>query len=281
MKVTQEKHLQAEFLARTALIGTAAAAAINSTGMLVELALVRSIPGMPPWPTLAASAFGILLLGLLVIRRHSPTIRFCSVIYLLNTFAVAAALYLTHPYYAALGPKWVPFQANKLACLLTALLAPTMGVGLASITVYAGAAVLQFFLFSPEIKGALAIGEPWATLAFAIGGLFLLWYRIRRQRLETVLVHARAEMGTATRLARTFLQLRDLSNTPLQTIVLTTEMLETDHPEIQTELGRISRAAKRLEEINHALTSDYDPLIWGADELSFDSNELLLKKFKK
>ena len=95
---------------------------------------------MPIYPYVVSVLVGIGLLVFLLIRRGRATVRLGSVAFLINTIAMLIALWITSGYWAAGGP-WTPFQANKLGALAVPMLAPQLGVGLASIAGFAAMAV--------------------------------------------------------------------------------------------------------------------------------------------
>jgi hypothetical protein len=258
---------------QNAWTATAVAASIHVAGMMLELLLGRTLPSMPIWPSLASATLGAVLLVVLLLRRKAATIRVCSWLFLINSIAIAAALFVTHPYYAALGQKWVPFQANKLGCLITALLAPSFWVGLASIATMAGLAVFQFYLFPGEVRENLAVGEPWTTAAFAMSGVILLWYRLKRMEMERLLVVMHAEAAAIRDTARTFMRLRDLMNTPLQTIELSIEILRRKQGGLEPTLARMKSALKRLRKLNGLLAKYEARLNWEQNDLTFRSDD--------
>jgi len=77
-----------------------------------------------------------------------------------------------------------------------------------------------------------------------------------------------AEAAAAERLARTFLRLRDYTNTPIQTIAFTTELLRAKNHDLKPILDRLERAVNKLTELGHALNSYENAHKWSPGDES-------------
>ena len=234
--------------------GAFVAAALNAAAMPVDFFLARAIPGMPMYPSATSALVGIGLIAFLLIRRRRATVRLGSVVFLLNTVTILVALWITSGYWATAGGAWTPFQANKLGALAVPLVAPQLGVGLASIAGFAATAIGRFYLLDPDIQRRFPVGEPWFVLIYALFAGVLLIYRLRGLALEREMLRVQAEAAATEQLARTFLRLRDYTNTPIQTIAFTTELLRAKGDDLKPILDRLERAVEKLAEFSHALT---------------------------
>jgi hypothetical protein len=239
--------------ARAAWWSALAAAALNTLGMGLELLVTRSVPGVPRWPPIASALVGLGLAGVLIAFRRRAGVALGSVCFVVNATAISAALWVLNPTFAAHPHGWWPFQETKLGCLTVALLAPDLPVGLLSVLIHAGAAVVQWWTFAPEVRAGLALGEPWATIAFAVFGALLLVHRRRQIALERVASRAQAEAATYERLARAFMAVRDLANTPLQTIYVCARLVEMRAPGLRDVASRIDASAESLRRLNEIL----------------------------
>ena len=239
---------------RHAWRGAFFAAALNAGGMSVDAFLARGIPGMPTYPNVMSAVVGIGLMLFLLIRRQRATVRLGSIAFLINTGAILIALWITSGHWAATGPAWTPFQANKLGALAVPMLAPQLWVGLTSIAGFALMAVAKFYFLPPDIQRGFPIGEPWFVLVFAAFAAVLLVFRCRGLALEREMLRVHAEAESAEHLAQTFLRLRDYTNTPIQTIAFTTELLRAEHHDLKPVLERLDRAVEKLAELSVALT---------------------------
>ena len=243
-----------DLAARHSWRGAFVAAALNAVAMPIDFLLARPIPKMPMFPSAMSALVAIGLIVFLLIRRQRATVRLGSMVFLLNTVAMLVALWITSGYWAAAGRAWTPFQAHKLGVLAVPLVAPQLGVGLASIAGFAATAIGRFYFLDPDIQRGFPVGEPWFVLIYALFGGVLLVYRLRGLALERDMLRVQAEAAATEQLARTFLRLRDYTNTPIQTIAFTTELLRTKHHDLKPILDRLGRAVEKLTAFSHALT---------------------------
>jgi hypothetical protein len=264
--MTSELYLRA----RNAMRGAMAAAALNVVGMPIDYMIGRATPTVPLWPNVASALVGAALLVLLLARRKQPSVTLGSAAFLVNTAAIVTALVVAAPHYAG-STKWVPFQANKLGALTVPLLMPELWVGVLGVLAFSGSAVIQYGLFAPEIRQRIPFGEPWASVAFGVFGLVLTAYRWRWLETERSLARAQAEAAALDRMAHTLLAVRDLSNTPLQTIQFIVGLLGEQHPELAPLLERMKGSLTALRDLNQILKSHESALRWRPEDASFDS----------
>jgi len=223
---------------------------------------------MPIYPYAMSVLVGIGLIVLLLIPRQQATVRLGSAAFLANTVAILVALWITSGYWATAGKAWTPFQANKLGILAVSVLAPELGVGLVSIAGFAATAIGKFYFLDPDIQRGVPTGEPWFILIYALFGAVLLIYVLRGLVIERKMMRLQAEAAAAEQLARTFLRLRDYTNTPIQTIAFTTELLRAKNHDLKPSLDRLDRAVDKLTEFSRALSSYENAHTWGPGEES-------------
>jgi len=260
-----------DLAARHAWQGAFSAAFLNAAGMSVDFLLSRDIPAMPIYPYLMSVLVGIGLMVFLLIRRQRATVRLGSAVFLINTVAAMVTLWITSGYWATSGRAWAPFQANKLGTLAVPMLAPQLGVGLAAIAGFAATAVGKFYFLDPEIHRGFPVGEPWFVLIYALFGVVLLVYRLRSIALEREMLRVQAEATASAQVARTFLRLRNYTNTPIQTIAFTTELLRAKNHDLKRTLDRLERAVHKLTEFSRALSIYEKVHKWGPGEESLEA----------
>jgi hypothetical protein len=263
--------LSGDLATKHAWRGALVAAALNAVGMSVDFLLARDIAAMPIYPFAMSALVGIGLIVFLLIRRQRATVRLGSAAFLANAVAVLAALWITSGYWATAGRAWTPFQANKLGALTVPMLAPQLGVGLASIAGFAAIAIGKFYVLDSDIQRGFPVGEPWFILVYALFGAVLLIYRLRGMAMEREMLRVQAEAAAAQQLARTFLRLRDYTNTPIQTIAFTTELLRAKHHDLKPILDRLERAVDKLTELSDALTGYENAHKWSPGDESLDA----------
>lgn len=252
--------------------GTLVACGLNAIAMPLDIVLSRDVPHMPVWPPLSSSAAGLLLAIVLLIRRRHPTARLAARVFLLNLAVMLAALWITTGAYAAAPGKWIPFQANKIGALAAGVLAPDLITGLAGIGGFAGMVLLRYLTLPFEQQQRLPIAEPWSILIYALFALAMLGYRVHSVALARRMLRVRTESIATQRLARTFLALRDVTNTPLQTIELAANIVRKHCPAQSTLLDRIDRSIDRLYRLNHAFSVYESQIDWTDDDLSPDTS---------
>ena len=247
-----------------AWLGATGAVLFNGLGMLIEIGIIRKVPGVSETPAVISALAALVLLAALVARRKTPSNRWANVIFLINTAAVVTSLLISNRQFALLEPRWSPFQATKLGCLVAAMVAPGFSVGVVSIAAHSLSAVLQLeYFFPPELR-TMTADEPLATLAFGLAGMLALVYRFRRVQLEQELARIQAENFAIRRLANAFLNIRDLMNTPLQVLELSVDVLRNAREPLNATLDRIRRSVQRLMQINSILTQHEKEIEWQA-----------------
>jgi hypothetical protein len=260
-----------DLAARHAWQGAFSAAFLNAVGMSADFLLARDIPTMPMYPYAMSVLVGIGLIVFLLIRRQRATVRLGSAVFLVNSVAILVALWITSGYWATTGRAWTPFQANKLGALAAAMLAPQLGVGLASIAGFAAIAIGKFYVLDPDIHRGFPVGEPWFILIYALFGAVLLIYRLRSTALEREMLRVQAEAAADGQLTRTMLRLRNHTNTPIQTIAFTTELLRAKTHDLKPILDRLERAVDKLTECSRLLSLYETAHKWGPGEESLEA----------
>jgi hypothetical protein len=252
---------------------TAVAAGLNLVGMTLDLRIGRTVPGMPWWPNAISMTISAVLLALMLSGRRGP--RVTSVGFVLNNLGIVAALWVTNAMYATTIPGWVPFRPHHLGLVAVAVLAPpAMWAGLTSVALFVGTALVQLYTFPPALREQQT-GEPWIILVYGIFATVLLLYRAQRMAADQARIRAESDARAMQRLARSFLALRDLTNTPLQTLVLSAAQLRERNPGLEELAGRIDRAVERLQEATR-IAHDYEQhLRWEPGDTSFDAEEIL------
>jgi hypothetical protein len=245
---------------RTARRSGAYSSILNTGGMAFEWLIERRVGGIPWWPAVVSSVVGVVVLVAMLPARRRPTLKIGVAAFLVNAAAVTFALWMTHPYYAVAPRPWRPFEANKLGALTAALLAPNRWAGLLAIAGYSGTAVLQYHLFPGDTSQHLSVTEPWASIVYGAFGVGLLAYRLRGLAMAREVARRQAETALLKRLARASLSLRDLANTPLQTLSLSMEVLRARDGSLAPILDRMERALLRLQALGRALSRYETPI---------------------
>jgi hypothetical protein len=256
--------------------GALVACCLNAIGMPLDLLLAGDIPGMPRWPPLTSSAVGVLLVIVLLARRRHPTVRLARTAFLVNTAIILVALWITSGAYAAAPGRWIPFQAHKIGALAAAVLAPDLVTGIIAIGGFVLTVLLRYLTLPGELQQRLPIAEPWAILIYGVFAFAILGYRLHSVSLARRVLRMRTEALATQRLARSFLALRDFTNTPLQTIELATNIVRKRCPELAPVVDRIDRSIDRLYRLNHAFSVYESQIEWTEEDLTPDPTALVV-----
>ena len=231
-------------------------------------------------PPSAAQLFGIAACGAVwlwtLVRRNHPSLVFGSLAFLAINAAILVALTSAAQRIAESGVHWVPFRAHQLGMLTVALLAPPVAwVGAITIVGTVATVLIQYQRFPAEVAAQLPHGEPWSTMFFAGFALVLLFFRLRADVNEREAVRAQAKAEAYQAYARAMLAVRDLANTPLQTLTNLTELLRAHGPEVAGISDRLERAVARLTELEEATRPFERELELRAGQESLDPRTVL------
>lgn len=234
----------------------------NVLGMPIQLLIFRSDKMLPRWPIYLSMAAGVCILLYALFGRINGRVRYLGGLFVANAGFVSFALFSIYAHLVVAHPTMMPFQASKLGALVAALLAPGILSGVAAIFIHVVSAIAQWGCFPADVKIIVGEQEPWATIAFGMAGLFVLAYRLRTRFIEEQIFRARTEVESTRRLAQVFLEIRDMMNTPLQSIEISTRLLGRAHQDRREVLAQLQQSCNRLREINELLKKYEDKLEW-------------------
>jgi hypothetical protein len=95
-------------------------------------------------------------------------------------------------------------------------------------------------------------------------------YRARRQQKDIATTVKLEQAEALQRLMRSYLAVRDLVNTPLQTLQTSAHLLAVRHPAAKEELAPMERAVERLKELNQLLADEASDVEWRSGTEAFD-----------
>ncbi|NVB84637.1 MAG: hypothetical protein HOV81_40060 [Kofleriaceae bacterium] len=250
------------------------AGALGTIGLAVD-SLVGSPNGPPVAQLVAIVICGVLWMATYVERRPD-TVAYGSALFVLLNTTIIVGLWMKTQQLVDSGVNFVPFRAQRLGALAIALIAPPVAwVGVVAIVEVIGAAVVQYMLFTPDLRAHLPYGDPWSTLFYGGFALGLLFYRRRADRQEYETARALADADAYQRLARAMIAVRDLSNTPLQTLTNMIAVLRRQSPELGETADRLERAVSRLTELEQATRPFERELVWKPGDESWDPKAIL------
>jgi hypothetical protein len=261
--------------ARRAYLVTLSACVLNIVGMSIDLTFWRTrLHQTPTWHVISITVASAMII---VIFRYRPTRKpwIASLGFVLINLIIEVAVWRGSTPLATSGLDWVPFQTEKLGTLTVAVLAPpAWWAGVLSIGIFTGGAVAHYFALPPEVSARM-LAEPWATAAYGAFGLLLYGYRVQALRMERRMAESLAAKGTMEHVSRMLLAVRDFSNTPLQTLYLTTALLRYRHRNDSELLERMDRSLARLRELNEIMSRYETEVGWKDGEESLDAAAVL------
>lgn len=220
---------------------------------------------------LAILDINLLTMGWVLTRVRKIGDGLASLIFAMNLIPVFVILWFSGMTASGLEKFWVPFQAHELSCLTIAILAPPKrAVGILAILLIPVLAFLQFRSFSVQELAYLPDRPMVAPIAFAAFALVLYLFRIRGIEITSLVAKSDAETAMMKKLNRTILALKDLTNSPLQSLTLDAEILKRMHPETGPVASRVEKSVAQLTDLNRILDQQLRGSAIESEDVSFD-----------
>jgi PAS domain S-box-containing protein len=203
---------------------------------------------------------------------REPVSNLAFVIVIVATLTQA---WITNHYVLTTGARFEPFLGDKLTVLAVALIGPTeLWVALGCLAATTLLPVIQFFAL-PAIARHTVIGpEPWIALFYSVLGFVIYFHRRHQVTVEQQLASANTRALLSSEYVRKLIAVRDLANTPLQSIEFTMGRLAATCPGARIEIERIQRSLDRLRKLSTVLAR-YEPEAWIHEYAGFDPLEVL------
>jgi hypothetical protein len=228
-----------------------------ATGIASVIAALafRHVPGLSLWQDFQMTFVACLMAGLLFLQRKKPRAPVCGTAFITIVASMMVTMTVNQYQLSVSGRAFfLPLAGHKAMLLVIGFIAPPPWLGALSISALTLGGILQTMLLAP---GAVPFrGEPLVTCAIAGVAAGLLVMRTRARATERALAITRAEAMAAERLAMTFLAIRDLANTPLQTLTSSTSLLELREGADLELVARMKRALAQLERLNEILAAE-------------------------
>jgi hypothetical protein len=264
-----------DLAARLAWRNVTVAAALIAVAQLAFVAIDLWVHGVTTLLPLRMghAALATALLTYLLVRRGQPATTAATVAFAAIATPLLLIFWVSEVEMARSGLLWAPLVGMKLSFLGIALLTPGplwLGAGLIG-ALAAESVALWVTLDFASHPGAAAAGEPWVTVVFGLVAAVLLVWRDRHRHLIQEYTRARTEAVALERLAQQYLAMRDLANTPLQTLKLGLTLLERDSPDSAPLLARMRRAVEGLGQLTALLTRYEEHLRWSGGDADSDA----------
>jgi hypothetical protein len=242
---------------------------------LACLAFPKSgLKSLPMWPyamtALLSFLFWIYLLAKIeVAAKHS---RFFTVTALSLALVVATFQNINMPY---IGVPYQAFLGHKFIALVTGIVAPSLYwyglilIGLCGII----PPLTVFFIVPIDLRHLILPPEPWASIITAFIGAIIFYHRNLELKYELTAMEAIYAKRIAEHRAATFIAIRDLVSTPLQTLILAAGILREKYPQAANDIDRIDASVNKMLELRKQL--DGQQTKYSPDEVSPNSKDYL------
>jgi hypothetical protein len=231
---------------------------------------------VPKWQYLLSGgvALGSLLL-LLAARRLSA--KASTVVLLLNVIVTLLADTIINLALARSSARFEPFIGNKEVAFAIAIIAPvSMPMNYAVLAACALLPLLDYFFLIPaQYRRNIMSPEPWTSIMYAVIAVAILRGRVKELEAERAAARALKEKEDAEELARKFLALRDMANTPLQTIAFACALLKKNPSVAETLVAALQGSYDNLKELSEILSAYEAAVHFGFEQISFDPRAVL------
>jgi hypothetical protein len=201
-----------------------------------------------------------------------------NVLFLLVLLPTVVMAWMVDEARATHSAYWVPYEPNKLSVLTLAIIAPPgWPIGMLAILLFVGSALLHHLMLAATLRARMSAGEPFGIIAYGVFALVVLGFKQRGYALRGELEHERAEKVALERVARVSMALRDLANTPIQTLELVRQRLLTGDPQLTLQTERMGRALERLRRLNDILAPYQSAVVWDGEGTTVEREILSAK----
>lgn len=172
------------------------------------------------------------------------------------------------------------FGAFKIISIVMVVIAPIpSGLGYFIISLCLFIPPLQTLLFTPEVLTYSKYSEPWYTMCFAIASIFLLTYRLTSQKTNLSLIKSQANEQKLREFADIAVALRDLTNSPLQSLEVLGHLLESQQITHAQAAQILNKTTYRLRELMQILNEHQKKIPEYKPVQSLDSIDVIRKTF--
>jgi hypothetical protein len=217
-----------------ALVATSAALA-PSTGIL-------NLQGVERPFAIARTATMVLALGaigVLIPQRNNPRTSVAQALFVLPAIPTLLMNWFLAGDRAAQGLPTELFVREAIASAILALATPPrVIVSLVPIAAFSVETLLVYWTARGSDHGQLPPWQPWTSLR------------------EVATIVKLEQAAALRRLMRSYLAVRDLVNTPLQTLRVSAHLLGVRYPEAKDVTGTMERAVDRLGDLNQLLADE-------------------------
>jgi hypothetical protein len=224
----------------------------------------------------ATIALAIAVTGYLVIHRKYPRLSVVRVLFVLPAIPVLFMNWFLAHERAAQGLPMELLVREAVSSAVYALAAPPQAiVSLIPIAAFSLESLLVYWTARSSHDWLVPGWQPWTSLLYAACVALLAVYRAHRQQGEVATIVKLEQAAAMQRLMRSYLAVRDLVNTPLQTLRVSAHLLAGRYPGAAEVTGSMERAVERLNEVNRVLAEEASTVEWPPGTEAFDPLDVL------
>ncbi len=209
----------------------------------------------------------VLLVLLVFRRRSSQALTIAS--YLAVILPLFPLAYLHHTECVRLLCTGSVFGGQTLIFLALSVLVPgPYWINVALMLGFTFQVIAMWFFSDANSHALFALSaEPWITIIFGMVAGVLLAFRYYYQLVSRGLAMQKARTELLGGISQIFLSIRDLANTPLQSLGIAAELLKNDKMPRQQIIEHITNSIHRLNALNGIFKFYEDRIRWNGQEL--------------
>ena len=215
---------------------------------------------------------GAVALGaILFLRDHWKSI-YGSILYTLLFVPIFFTGWFNHVILIETGELGKPFGGFPVVFMMLAVLVPySYLVNMILLSLFTlETLVIWYGLDLAHQPNIIASGEPFYILMFSIVSFCLLYLRYRLDVRIHNLMEQRTRSEFIENIARTFLSIRDRTNTPLQSLLILSESVKKDKNMTEEQIAVFRSSVQSLINLNKKLVRYESQIQWGKRDLMTD-----------
>lgn len=248
---------------------------------LLPLALIIRINAKLPVTWLWYLALAVVVFVFLVTSKlRRLKVKYCAVLNIFMALCVLLPSSQTAVFAAEKNLSVAYFGTYKVMSVVVALLAPFPHyVGYILLSFCLLIPPIQVLLFTPEVIHASGHYEPWITMCYALVAFLVLHHRISTLKLHANLIESQTKEKSLRDFADVAMALRDLTNTPLQSLDLLIELLREEKISQKQASELLSRTTYRLRDLMQVLSEQQKKIARQQVQQSIDSMDIIRQTF--
>lgn len=212
---------------------------------------------------------------LLWVFRKTRPLHLASWLYMANVWVALATVTLNHEFFVRNNLPFGAFLGVKMMAAIIALQTPMVRwVGGGCLFALAAVPFLQYFHWLPEIRQNFSSSEPWITLAIVTCASFIYFHRLNFFAVVEKKAKLEASATELRRFTHLLLGAQHLTNTPLQVIEGTTQLIRDQHPQTAPLVEKIEKAFVPIQNISQLMSFGNKHISWSEVHLPSSIDEL-------